>query len=212
MPGRAATTADRRATSRDGNPRVESMTPARRTICVVDGEPKGVRRVRAHKVPLDLRPLLRETLEAHQARAQEKGVTLAFEAPSALPLVLADRDRIARVVGDLLDNALRHVPEGGHITVWVEDRGREVAVAVADDRPGVPEEELDRLFEPSWEGDPLGLSFARYIVEAHGGHIRAAPTHGGGLTITFTLPSAALASTGPVSAPSAPQRGTPRKF
>ena len=160
--------------------------------------------LRLHKAPLDLRPLLQETLEAHQARAQEKGVTLALEAPPALPLVLADRDRIAQVVGNLLSNALRYVPEGGHVAVRVEDRGREVVVAVADDGPGVPEEDLDRLFERFWRGDParrratggsgLGLSIARYIVEAHGGRIWAEPTPGGGLTVLFALPSAALAS------------------
>jgi len=159
--------------------------------------------LRLHRAPLDLRPLLQEVVEAHRPQAQERGIALDLEAPPALPLVLADRDRLAQVMGNLLGNALRYVPEGGHVTVRVEDRGREVAVAVADDGPGVPEEDLDRLFDRFWRGDPartratggsgLGLSIARHIVEAHGGRIWAEPTPGGGLTVVFTLPTAEIA-------------------
>jgi signal transduction histidine kinase len=72
-----------------------------------------------------------------------------------------------------------------------------------DDGPGVPEEDLSRLFDRFWRGDPartratggsgLGLAIARHIVEAHGGRIWAEPTPGGGLTVVFTLPTAEIA-------------------
>lgn len=159
--------------------------------------------LRLHRAPVDLRPLLQEVVEAHRPQAQERGIALDLEAPPALPLVLADRDRLAQVMGNLLSNALRYVPEGGHVTVRVEDRGREAAVAVADNGPGVAEEDLDRIFDRFWRGDParrratggsgLGLAIARHIVEAHGGHIWAEPTPGGGLTVVFTLPAADIA-------------------
>jgi len=160
-------------------------------------------RLRLQKVPLDLRPFLQEVIEAHRHQARERGIGLSLEAPSALPLVLADRDRLAQVMGNLLGNGLRYVPEGGHIVVRVEDRGREVAVAVADDGPGVPEGDLPHLFERFWRGDParrratggsgLGLAVVRRVIEAHSGRVWAEPTPGGGLTVVFTLPAAALA-------------------
>jgi two-component system sensor histidine kinase BaeS len=160
-------------------------------------------RLRLQKVPLDLRTFLQEVVEAHRPQAQRRGVTLALETPPALPLVLADRDRMAQVMGNLLSNGLHYVPEGGHVTVRVTDGGREVTVAVADDGSGVSPEDLPHLFERFWRGDPtrrratggsgLGLAIARYIVEAHGGRIWAKPTAGGGLTVAFTLRAAALA-------------------
>lgn len=163
--------------------------------------------LRLRKIPLDLGAFLREVVEAHQPRAQERKLALVLEAPSALPTVPADRERLAQVMGNLLSNALRYVPRGGRITVQVMDQGEAVIVAVADDGPGAPAEDLPRLFERFWRGDParrratggsgLGLSIARHIVEAHGGRIWAEATvrqsahdkaTGGGLTITFSLP------------------------
>ncbi len=159
--------------------------------------------LRLQKAPLDLGAFLRQTVEAHRPQAQERGVALVLDAPPALPKVLADRDRLAQVVGNLLGNALQYVPPGGHVTVRVSDQGREVTVSVADDGPGVPADDLPYLFERFWRGEParqrtaggsgLGLAIARHLVEAHGGRIWAEATPGGGLTITFALRSAELA-------------------
>ncbi len=156
-----------------------------------------------HKAPLDLGKFLEEVVEAHRSGAQERRISLTLERPAALPLILADRDRLAQVMGNLLSNALRHTPPEGHIAVRITDRGREVVVAVADNGPGVPPEDFPRLFERFWRRDPsrqratggsgLGLSIARHIVEAHGGRIWAEPTPGGGLTVAFALPTAAIA-------------------
>ncbi|MCS7178383.1 MAG: ATP-binding protein [Anaerolineae bacterium] len=156
-----------------------------------------------HRGPLDLGRFLEEVVEAHRPTAQERSVSLSLERPASLPLVLADRDRLAQVMGNLLTNALRYTPPEGRITVRVADRGREVMVAVADTGPGVPPEDLPHLFERFWRRDPsrqratggsgLGLSIARHIVEAHGGHIWAEPTPGGGLTVAFALPTAVIA-------------------
>ena len=148
---------------------------------------------------LDLERFLRETVEGYQAQARERGVALALETSPTLSPVLADRERLAQVVGNLLSNGLRYVPRGGHIAVRATGGRGEVAVSVADDGPGVPEEDLPHLFERFWRGDParrrasggsgLGLAIVRRIVEAHGGRTWAEPTPGGGLTITFTLPT-----------------------
>lgn len=156
-----------------------------------------------YRAPLDLGAFLEEVLEAHRPQAQERGISLTLERPPALPLVLADRDRLSQVLGNLLANALRYTPSGGHIVVRATSRGREVAISVADNGPGVPASDLPYLFERFWRRDPsrqratggsgLGLSIARHIVEAHGGHIWAEPTPGGGLTVSFTLPTAEIA-------------------
>lgn len=156
-----------------------------------------------NRTVLDLGAFLEEVVEAHRLQAQERQIALALERPPALPLVLADRDRLAQVMGNLLANALRYTPPGGHIAVRVVPRGREVALSVADNGPGVPVSDLPHLFERFWRrdssrqratgGSGLGLSIARHIVEAHGGHIWAEPTPGGGLTVTFTLPTAEIA-------------------
>ncbi len=147
---------------------------------------------------LDLAAFLQQAVEAHQIQAQQRGVALALDVPAALPPVLADRDRLAQVVGNLLSNALRYVPKGGHISVRAASQEGEVAVAVADDGPGMPPEDLSHLFERFWRADParrrttggsgLGLTIARSLVQAHGGRIWAESVEGHGSTFTFTLP------------------------
>jgi len=164
-----------------------------------------------HTAPLDLVPFLREMVETHQIQAQERGIDLALETPASLPLVEADRDRLAQVMGNLLSNALRYVSEGGHVTVRAEAQGpvlsgaegsgaegREVIVAVADDGPGVPSEDLPHLFERFWRGDRarrratggsgLGLTIARELARAHGGRLWAESVEGEGSTFAFALP------------------------
>jgi signal transduction histidine kinase len=156
--------------------------------------------------PLDLVPFLQEMVETHRIQAQERGVDLALETPASLPLVEADRDRLAQVMGNLLSNALRYVPEGGHVTVRVEAQGpvlsgaegQEVIVAVADDGPGIPPEDLPHLFERFWRGDRarrratggsgLGLTIARELARAHGGRLWAESVEGEGSTFAFALP------------------------
>lgn len=157
-------------------------------------------RLELHETTLNLIAFLQKAVEAHRLQAQEEGVALALEAPTDLPTISADPDRLTQVMGNLLNNALRCVPEGGHLTVRAEAQEQEVVVAVIDDGPGVPPEDLPHLFDRFWRADPargrdtggsgLGLSIARHIVEAHGGRIWAQETPGGGLTVAFSVPLA----------------------
>ena len=159
-------------------------------------------RLRLQEAPLDVEPFLRETVGAYQLQARERAISVALEASRVQPVALVDRDRLSQVMGNLLDNALRYVPEAGHITVRVHDQGREVVISVVDNGPGVDEKDLPLLFERFWRGDSsrnrfsggsgLGLAIARHIVEAHGGRMWAEPTPGGGLTVSFTLSTAEL--------------------
>jgi signal transduction histidine kinase len=155
-------------------------------------------RLELHQTRLDLASFLHETVESHHPQAREEGIALTLEPLPALPPLSADRDRLTQVMGNLISNALRYVPEGGHVAVRARREPDSVVVTVADDGPGVPAEDLPRLFERFWRADRarrratggsgLGLSIARHIVEAHGGRIWAEETPGGGLTISFTLP------------------------
>jgi len=154
--------------------------------------------LRLHTAPLDLVPFLREIVEAYRPQAQEQRASLELETPPSLASIEADRDRLAQVMGNLLSNALRYAPEGGHITVRARSEGGEVIVSVADDGPGIPPQELPHLFERFWRGDRarrqatggsgLGLTIARSLVEAHGGRIWAESVEGQGSTFAFALP------------------------
>lgn len=161
-------------------------------------------RVEARAVPLNLQPLTLATLcatvsgrLAHQF--SEKGVTIATHIPADLPKIKADEDRINQVLTNLIGNALQYTPRGGHVTVAATPHGQEVRVTVKDDGIGIPAEDLPHIFDRFYRvdksrsrvggGSGIGLTIARYFVEAHGGRIRAESAGAGkGSTFTFTLP------------------------
>jgi len=127
---------------------------------------------------------------------------LRIDLPDALPPVMADRERIGQVIGNLLSNAARHSPETSPISIGAAREGAHVAVWVSDEGRGVAPEALRRLFNkhvalaPDEAGDAtgpggLGLAICKGLVEAHGGRIRAdSDGLGRGARFTFTLPAA----------------------
>jgi len=114
--------------------------------------------------------------------------------------VLADADRIAQVLDNLLDNAIRYSPPGGEVTVTLTREADQVACRVTDSGPGIPIKHLPFIFERFYRADParergqggsgLGLSIVRGLVLAHGGHVAASSIEGQGTTLTFWLPAA----------------------
>jgi len=118
--------------------------------------------------------------------------------PTDFPVIDSDPDRIAQVLRNLLDNAVKYSPDGGLIVVRGEVRPNEVTISVADPGIGIAPEHLNRLFEKFFRvqsgwgqhivGSGLGLPIARSIVEGHGGRIWAESQVGQGSTFYFTLP------------------------
>lgn len=139
------------------------------------------------KETLDPADLVREAGAAFQSAAEAKGVTIKVEAGPSAP-VEADPERVREVLHNLLSNALRYTPGGGVIQI----ASVENTISVSDSRPGIAPEELPHVFERFHKssdsgGMGLGLSIAKYIVEAHGGQIRAENASEGGTRISFTL-------------------------
>jgi two-component system phosphate regulon sensor histidine kinase PhoR len=123
---------------------------------------------------------------------------VSLVAPSGL-MALADEQQVARVIGNLVHNAIKFTPEGGIISVYAEAAGDEdVQFSVSDSGPGIPEDEQARVFERFYKqdrarskgGTGLGLAIARHIVEGHGGRIWVESGAGQGATFSFTLPRA----------------------
>lgn len=149
-------------------------------------------------VPTTVGDWLAGLLAGFRARAAEQGVELTTEIADGLPPVEIDPLRMAQVLGNLLDNALRCTPQGGRVSLGAEVQGEEIVVWVLDTGPGVPEEHLAHLFERFWRSDPsrsrhtggsgLGLAVARQIVEEHGGRLWAANAPQGGLRVSLSLP------------------------
>ncbi len=145
--------------------------------------------------PLALGSWLRAQAALWARMARERSIHWKEEIPPDLPTIQADPERLAHALGNLVDNALKFTPAGGCVTLRVGVRDRELQIRVRDTGPGIPPEDLPRLFEPfyrgSQEGRPglgLGLFLARMIVEAHGGRLEVESQEGEGSCFMLILP------------------------
>jgi signal transduction histidine kinase len=156
---------------------------------------------------VSLPPVLAGSVASFRPLAAIKRVTLNLVS-TAVPDVVGDSDRIHEVAGNLIENALKFTPAGGQVTVSASVEGPAVRVSVRDNGRGIAESDLSRIFEQFFQakqtdtmarrGLGLGLFVCRDLVERQGGEIRAESTLGRGTTMSFTLPLADQAATGPI--------------
>ncbi|MGV0809700.1 HAMP domain-containing sensor histidine kinase [Mycolicibacterium setense] len=140
---------------------------------------------------------------AAQDRFDDKGVTLSWRADQDLPPLWADPHRLAQILGNLLDNALRHTPAGGRVTIEATaGPDTSVTLRVADTGEGIPAEHLSHVFERFYRADSardrdhggsgIGLAIVKALVEAHRGRISVTSSgagSGAGTTFTIVLPT-----------------------
>lgn len=128
---------------------------------------------------INLTDLLRESSELYASRAEQKGIVFDLEVPEGEILVRVNEGQLRRVIGNLLDNAIKFTPENGTIQVGVFQQGRDVRLLVKDTGIGIPSEDLPYLFgrfqrgrnAASYPGSGLGLAIIKTIVEAHSGKV-----------------------------------------
>jgi two-component system sensor histidine kinase KdpD len=150
--------------------------------------------LRVNAEPVELEDLMGAVLAQFCERAGAHEIEVAPMA--GLPVVPLDFVLIAQVLVNLLDNAVKYSPPGAPVEVVAKVTGNQVEISVADFGPGIPESDLERIFDKFYRvsrpetvsGTGLGLAICRGIVEAHGGHISAANRPGGGTVVTVTLP------------------------
>jgi signal transduction histidine kinase len=148
---------------------------------------------------LELSSLLRQAAESVQPQVEAKAIAVTLDGPIDPCPFAGDRQMLMRAVHNVLDNAVRHTPPGGHIHLrWTRVAGV-LAIAVEDTGPGIAADDLPHLFTPLYRGEPsrnrhtggagLGLTIARRILRAHGGDLVAANGATGGAVFTATLPA-----------------------
>ena len=161
-----------------------------------------VAKLEAGRVGIDARelqvePLVREAHEMLAPLAAEKSLQLEAVVADGLPSLTADAGRVLQVLSNLVGNAIKFTPKGGRIVIRADSAPGGVRFAVLDTGPGIPPEQLTKLFGQFWQGNPadrrgigLGLTIAKGIVDAHGGRIWVESRVGEGTSFYFTLATA----------------------
>jgi two-component system sensor histidine kinase ResE len=148
---------------------------------------------------IQISEIFRNVGERLQLKAHEKGLNLTMDIPE-LPSIAGDGDRLAQVFTNLVDNAIKHTPEGGKIMLVANLNGNGVITQIRDTGEGIPASDLPHIFDRFYqvdksrqrrEGVGLGLTITKEIVDAHGGRIWAESQEGSGTNFSawFPLPA-----------------------
>jgi signal transduction histidine kinase len=156
--------------------------------------------------PTELGPLIEDAVRTMRGQTESANQTLGQQLDPELPVVNVEADRIRQILINLLTNAHDYSPPGASIEVTARVVGADVEVAVKDDGPGIPADQLEHIFERFTRGDAgltqrvggtgLGLAISKSLVELHGGTIAVSSTPGEGSTFSFRLPATAVPAGG----------------
>jgi signal transduction histidine kinase len=179
---------------RDEAARLEHLINDLRTLSLADAGELSIQRQ-----TVEPQRLVQEVASLYQYQSQRKNITFSLDIAPHLPTIEVDPGRMTQVLTNVLDNALRHTPEGGNIVLSAKERNDQVELAIQDSGPGLKAEDLGRIFGRFYRADPsrqredggsgLGLAIARSIVQAHGGQVWAESQSGNGLKVIITLPT-----------------------
>jgi two-component system, sensor histidine kinase and response regulator len=180
-----------------------ARTAAQRIAWMIDDLLK-VSKLEAGRLQLNLMPLavaawLVEKQEIYRPQLNAAQITLALHTPAKLPILRVDLELMGRVLDNLIGNAIKYTPPGGHIDITTEANDQSLTLYVRDDGEGIQPDERERIFEKFTRGTSsdvpvtrpgagLGLAFCRLAVVAHGGTITADGEPGRGTLFTLTLP------------------------
>ncbi len=147
-----------------------------------------------HRTPVALDEVVARAVELYRDVADARGVTLEARSSGDVT-VSADRTRLEQVAANLIDNAVKYTPPGGRVDVDVRSEDGRALLRVADTGPGIPADEVPRIWDRLFRGDTsrterglgLGLSLVKAVVEAHGGTVEVESRPGQGSTFTVTL-------------------------
>jgi signal transduction histidine kinase len=156
--------------------------------------------------PVNLTKLLQSCITRFEPYGQTAQVSLNLQVPGTGLMITGDSDRLVQLFSNLLDNAIKHTPPGGRVTVSAENRGETIVVSVTDTGPGIPAGQLKRIFERFYQVDAsrdrsrsggvgLGLAISKELAKAHHGSIHAESVVGVGTKFSISFPSANSAPT-----------------
>jgi len=176
--------------------RLEHLVNDLRTLSLADAGELSI-----NPQSIDPGGLLQEIASLYQFHTQKKNINVELDIAPHLPLLEVDPGRMTQVLTNILDNAMRHTPEGGTITLSAKQAGDKVELAIKDSGPGLPKAEAERIFERFYRvdasrqrdgavpgGSGLGLAIAKSIVQAHNGQLAVESEPGKGLKVMITLP------------------------
>jgi signal transduction histidine kinase len=151
-----------------------------------------------HREPFRMSELVQDVVQKFRLAAGEKSITIFTNIGNDLPFVSADIALIERVLENLMENALRHTPEDGTVSIVLSPEGDNLSVRISDTGHGIPETELPRIFDRFYQLDKsrkgksghsgLGLAISKRILELHGSDIKVDSVVDAGTTFTFILP------------------------
>ena len=177
----------------------ESMRMGRLVTDLLDLARMESGHMRLYKEDVSMIPLLSRIANKFMQVARDANVELGFSSPENSEIISRiDQDRIEQVFTNLIDNAIRHTPDGGKVTLSIEKNRDTIVMKVIDTGVGIPEEDLPFVFERFYKADKartrgkggtgLGLSIAKNIIDSHGGSITASKSPNQGTIFSCTLP------------------------